>query len=197
MATTDKIRKILWGRSGNQCAECRHDLVVNATLAGTASVVGDEFHIVSGKGQGPRYDPHFPIDRLDEPDNLILLCRVHHKRVDDQQEIYTADKLRNLKINHEEWVSSKLTKEAPASELEVDCDGEVRTFVLGGEDVPEQRPIHVDVIRQAQRWSVQVAGRTRFSGVTVAPRPANSRVALSVGAGHTLEAAFSLAPSKR
>jgi hypothetical protein len=111
MATTDKTRKILWGRSGNRCAICRHELVVDATAADDESVVGDECHIVSGKGQGqgPRYDATFPSDRLDEPDNLILLCRVHHKMVDDQHETYTVDLLRSLKANHEKWVSSTLT----------------------------------------------------------------------------------------
>jgi len=75
------------------------------------SVVGDECHIVSGKGQGPRYDQTFPSDRLDEPENLILLCRVHHKMVDDQHETYTADVLRTLKSNHEKWVTSTLTEQ--------------------------------------------------------------------------------------
>ncbi len=75
------------------------------------SVVGDECHIVSGKGQGPRYDQTFPSDRLDEPENLILLCRVHHKMADDQYETYTTDVLRTLKSNHEKWVSSTLTEQ--------------------------------------------------------------------------------------
>ena len=72
------------------------------------SVVGDECHIVSAKPQGPRNDPVFPNDRLDEPENLILLCRVHHKMVDDQYETYTIELLQKLKVNHEKWVSSNL-----------------------------------------------------------------------------------------
>jgi hypothetical protein len=119
MAITDKTRKILWGRSGNRCAMCRHELVVDATPADDESVVGDECHIVSGKGQGPRYDPAFSPDRLDELDNLILLCRVHHKMVDDQHETYTADALRTLKANHEKWVSSTLTEQQPIPPVRV------------------------------------------------------------------------------
>lgn len=109
MAISDKTRKILWGRSGNRCAICRHELVVNATASDDESVVGDECHIVSGKGLGPRYDAAFPVDQLDDPDNLMLLCRLHHKMVDDQHETYTIDLLRKLKVNHENWVSSTLT----------------------------------------------------------------------------------------
>jgi hypothetical protein len=98
---------------------CRHELVVDATPADDESVVGDECHIISGKGQGPRYDPSFPPDRLDEPENLILLCRVHHKMADDQHETYTADVLRNLKANHENWVSSTLTEQQPMPPIRV------------------------------------------------------------------------------
>ena len=110
MGITDKARKILWGRSGNRCAICRHELVVDATPADDESVIGDECHIISGSYQGPRYDPAFLPDRLDDPENLILLCRIHHKMVDDQYETYTAELLHRQKANHEKWVSSTLTE---------------------------------------------------------------------------------------
>src|SRR5437867_2937125 len=111
MAISDKTRKILWGRSGNRCAICRHELIVNATPADDESVVGEECHIVSGKGYGPRFDSSLPEDHLDDPTNLVLLCRIHHKMVDDQRETYTVELLRKLKANHERWVSSALTEE--------------------------------------------------------------------------------------
>jgi HNH endonuclease len=111
MAITDKTRKILWGRSGNRCAICRRELVIDATPADDESVVGEECHIISGRGQGPRYDGGVPEGRIDDADNLVLLCRVHHKMVDDQCETYTAGLLRNLKLNHEKWVSSSLAEQ--------------------------------------------------------------------------------------
>lgn len=105
----EKTRKIIWGRSGNRCAICRHELVVEATPSDPDSVVGDECHIVSGKPLGPRYDPAFPLQDLDAPENIILLCRIHHKMVDDQHETYTVGVLRELKANHEKWVSTALS----------------------------------------------------------------------------------------
>lgn len=111
MAISDRVRKILWGRSGNRCAICRHELVVAATLVDDESVVGDECHIVSGKTEGPRHEPTLPTDGFDEPDNLILLCRVHHKMVDDQHENYTIEVLQKLKMDHERWVATTLTEE--------------------------------------------------------------------------------------
>jgi hypothetical protein len=109
MGITDKTRKILWGRSGNRCAICKRELVIDATNANDESVVGDECHIISSRPIGPRYDDSFDKEKLDSYHNLILLCRVHHKMVDDQDETYTADILRQMKANHEVWVSQKLT----------------------------------------------------------------------------------------
>lgn len=111
MAISVKSRKILWGRSGNRCGVCQRELVVDATSTDDESVIGEECHIVSGKGQGPRHDPAFPADRLDELENLILLCRTHHKIVDEQHETYTVDVLKRLKENHEKWISATLTEE--------------------------------------------------------------------------------------
>jgi len=108
MAITDKTRKILWGRSGNRCAICKHELVVFATAVDDESVVGEECHIISSRANGPRHDSSYPREKLDTYENLILLCRVHHKMVDDQDESYTVDILRQMKVNHEVWVSQKL-----------------------------------------------------------------------------------------
>lgn len=109
MLITDKTRKILWGRSGSRCAICKHELVVDATAVDDESVVGDECHIISSRSNGPRRDSSYPQEKLDTYENLILLCRIHHKMVDDQQETYTVDILRQMKANHEVWVSQKLT----------------------------------------------------------------------------------------
>lgn len=109
MSISDKTRKALWGRSGNRCAICKHELVVDATKQDDESVVGDECHIVSAREKGPRHDATYPQEKLDSYENLILLCRIHHKMVDDQEATYTTDILRQMKANHEIWVAEKLT----------------------------------------------------------------------------------------
>ena len=53
--------------------------------------------------------------RMTNSANLLLLCRVHHKMVDDQFETYTAELLRSIKENHERWVDSKF-KEAEVTQ---------------------------------------------------------------------------------
>lgn len=108
MTITDKTRKLLWGRSGSHCAFCRSELIMDATPQDNESVVGEECHIISGKPNGPRYNPEFPIDEIDSYPNLILLCRIHHKIIDDQPETFTTDILRQLKANHERYVKETL-----------------------------------------------------------------------------------------
>ena len=111
MPISEKTRKILWGRSGNRCALCRQPLVVDHTDIDDEAVVGDECHIISARSKGPRHDPAFPTEEIDAPGNLILLCRVHHKMVDDQHATYTVEVLSKLKDNHEAWVRSCLAEE--------------------------------------------------------------------------------------
>ncbi len=100
---SDKTRKVLWGRSGNRCAICKNELVIDATTQDNESVVADECHIVSSRPNGPRHDPSFPSEKIDSYDNLMLLCRTHHKMVDDQAATFTTDILRQMKANHEVW----------------------------------------------------------------------------------------------
>lgn len=108
MAISDKTRKILWARSGNQCGICKHELVIDGTPQDDDSVVAEECHIISGRERGPRHDPSYPKEKLDSYANLILLCRIHHKMVDDQEDTYTTDILRQMKSNHEAWVAERL-----------------------------------------------------------------------------------------
>jgi hypothetical protein len=110
MPISDKTRKLLWGKSGNRCAICGNKLAVDATETDPDSIVGDECHIVSGQPSGPRYESSFPQGEIDSYDNLILLCKVHHKNVDDQPETYTAVSLKALKAKHEKSVAEKLDK---------------------------------------------------------------------------------------
>lgn len=103
MPISAKTRKILWARSGNQCAICRCPLVMASGDSDPHAVVGDECHIVSKSRSGPRASEPLSCD-LDGYDNLILLCCTHHKLIDDQPNRFTASVLRAIKECHETWV---------------------------------------------------------------------------------------------
>jgi hypothetical protein len=105
----DADRKRLWGRAGSRCALCNVELT---ELDGLDSIVGDEAHIRSRKPNGPRHDPAYPAERLDTYENLILLCKPHHKLVDDNWEVFPSEDLLAIKARHEARVRSALGTEA-------------------------------------------------------------------------------------
>jgi hypothetical protein len=118
MTVSDRDRKILWARSGNKCAICKASLVVERTANDPAAVVGDEAHIVARSAGGPRAGL-LDESKLDAYDNLILLCKVDHKTVDDQPNEYTLERLHEIKDHHEVWVRQTLGRENPAPETEL------------------------------------------------------------------------------
>ena len=118
MTVSDRDRKILWARSGNKCALCRESLVAERTATDAAAVVGDEAHIVARSPGGPRWEL---LDErmIDAYENLILLCKVDHKRVDDQPGEYTKERLHEIKARHEAWLVQTLGQgnAGPAADL--------------------------------------------------------------------------------
>jgi len=87
---------------------CKKELVIDATLEDAESIVGEECHIISARGKGPRHDPCYESEKLDSYENLVLLCRTNHKMVDDQAITFTTEILRQMKTTHEVWVSHSL-----------------------------------------------------------------------------------------
>ncbi|WP_291593369.1 HNH endonuclease signature motif containing protein [Bacteroides sp.] len=107
MAITDKTRKLLWGKSGNRCSICKTELFTNKDNE-TIFNLGEECHIISSKKNGPRHKSE--IEDYDLYDNLILLCRNHHKEIDELTDTYTEELLRYVKKNHENWVRKTINK---------------------------------------------------------------------------------------
>lgn len=104
---TDKTRKKLWAKSGNRCALCKAELVGYEGETFNEVIIGEECHIVSGRPSGPRYNIALKTG-YDDYENLLLLCRNHHKIVDEQVNTYTVEQLILLKVTHETWVKETL-----------------------------------------------------------------------------------------
>ena len=94
--------KRLFALSGNRCAfpRCSTPIVDE-----TGCVVGEICHIHSHRSDGPRYNRAQTDAQRHGFDNLILLCAVHHKRIDTKQEDYPVGKLRQWKLDHEQQFS--------------------------------------------------------------------------------------------
>jgi len=105
-----KARKMLWGRSASRCSypECHRQLVEDETETDDPSIVGDEAHIVAEEPDGPRGDSPLTRAERDSYSNLMLLCKVHHKLVDDQPNEYTVKALLKMKQEHLDWVAQNL-----------------------------------------------------------------------------------------
>jgi len=91
--------KRLFATSGNLCAfpKCSTPLVDPES----GSIVGEICHIKGDKPASPRYDAAQDNHSRHGFDNLILLCNVHHKIVDDSPDRYPVEQLVAMKQEHE------------------------------------------------------------------------------------------------
>jgi len=99
MRPSEKTIKKLFALSGNLCVfpGCSSPIVESAGI-----VAGEICHIRARSKGGPRFDDAQAAEQRDDFDNLILLCRNHHKIVDDRPEIFSAEALDDLKRTREE-----------------------------------------------------------------------------------------------
>jgi tetratricopeptide (TPR) repeat protein len=112
MALSIKTNRMLWGRAASRCSlpECRRELVLDPPLdADDPSLVGEAAHIVAEQTDGPRGHSDLPPEQRNKYANLILLCNVHHKQVDDQVSYFTVERLASIKAEHESWVRTSLS----------------------------------------------------------------------------------------
>ncbi|TPW22690.1 HNH endonuclease [Marinobacter nauticus] len=109
MAVTSKTKIQVWGESAARCAHCREQLIYSEDAGLHESLVGEVCHIFAQGEKGPRANPNMPQHELDSPKNLLLLCRKHHKYVDDHPELFSVERLAEIKLNHLIWVGRQLS----------------------------------------------------------------------------------------
>lgn len=100
--------KKLFGFAGGRCSMCKTKIVLDAKENDDAAQIGEIAHIIGSSEDGPRGDPNFPESKLDDYENLILLCPTCHKKIDKQENSYSPQDLKEMKINHEKWVDENL-----------------------------------------------------------------------------------------
>lgn len=109
MTISDRDRKKLWGQAAARCSMCRLPLVHGAEHPDDRdTLIGEEAHIISASRGGPRGERGVPGMDFDKYYNLILLCRIDHRIVDEQPHAYAVGKLRDIKSRHECWVRERL-----------------------------------------------------------------------------------------
>jgi hypothetical protein len=89
--------KLLYVRSGNECAfpDCYHPIFNDNGL-----YIAQLCHINAANIGGQRYDHAQSDAERRSTNNLMFMCHRHHKETDDEK-IYTAEKLKKMKFDHE------------------------------------------------------------------------------------------------
>lgn len=98
---SDQDKKLLWGKAGNRCAICKKLLVNIEDNDERGVIVGIEAHIVGHSEDGPRGKDPLPQAERHKYENIILLCTEHAKTIDDRSDVWTIEKLRQVKRDHE------------------------------------------------------------------------------------------------
>jgi len=102
--------KLLWGRSAGRCAmaDCRVELFVTEGDYDPVCVIGEMGHIAASSNDGPRANVVLDLRDRDKYENLILLCRNCHRKVDTLKLSYPDERLLEIKASHEAWVRTAL-----------------------------------------------------------------------------------------
>lgn len=108
-APKESTLKKLFALSRNRCAFSACATQIVDPMSGI--VTGEICHIKARNVNGPRYDSHKTDEERHAYSNLIILCRLHHRIVDEQAARFTADLLSEMKEIHEREGNIELSQE--------------------------------------------------------------------------------------
>lgn len=103
-----KVQSALWARAAGRCQYrgCNQDLVGDLISGNKDALFGFIAHIVADSATGPRGDPVRSSKLAKSLDNLMLLCSVHHKLIDvDDEDGHPEPFLLVMKAEHEARVA--------------------------------------------------------------------------------------------
>lgn len=176
-APSAATQRELWARSGGVCQYpgCAHVLYRDQCVFWEAVNFGELAHNVGSSVAGPRGDAARSAALSDDPDNLLMLCRKHHKVADTLPAEYRESTLRIWKERHEAAVlgAAQLTRGEAVFPLIVEAtqigghavqidETEVVRTILGEGKAPAARPYRCILDTQAQPddlngyWAAQV-----------------------------------------
>jgi hypothetical protein len=112
LTITQRTSKIVWGRFAGRCCFCRSE-VIHLVDGKVTSLVGEMAHIVGEKKSAARGISTLSLIERNDSENLMLMCREHHKIVDDNEKLYTVHKLNEMRDGHFKWLSETLVKISP------------------------------------------------------------------------------------
>lgn len=156
---SDATIREVWARSGGVCAfpSCPEVLYKDKYLLERANF-GDVAHNVGASSAGPRGDGKRSHALSDDPENLLLFCRNHHKIVDDDNgSKYPEHVLAGWKKIHEDNVLHAASLKAAAQALPIIIRGpiggqqvtvnpaDVVRAMIANSSAPLERPFPIEV----------------------------------------------------
>jgi len=108
MPITDRVKRLLWSRSGGYCQNpnCRN-VFFTFFERGEITSIEELAHIIAQRIDGPRGQNTLPLTQRDEYENIILLCSNCHSLVDKNPQQFPEELLLDWKSQH-----VKIIKEA-------------------------------------------------------------------------------------
>lgn len=99
------VRRDLWFEAHGRCEMCNRPLYRDGLTMKKVNL-SEYAHIIADSPEGPRGDKELSEKLCDKKENLILLCKEHHKLIDDAGgvEMFGVKLLRELKRKHEERI---------------------------------------------------------------------------------------------
>lgn len=100
----------VWADAGGRCMYegCGEDLS-REDLSLVANKVGYLAHIIASNPKGPRGDSDLSHKRANDPENIMLMCDRHHRRIDVfEREEHTVKVLQAMRTRHRDLVRTHL-----------------------------------------------------------------------------------------
>jgi hypothetical protein len=97
---------MLWVKAGGRCEfkGCNKILYKDAFIRSFEYNLADKAHIVANSSNGPRGSKFHSSKLATDINNLMLLCKECHKRIDDNPDLFTVRKLAEMKKQHEKRI---------------------------------------------------------------------------------------------
>ncbi|HID3974276.1 TPA: hypothetical protein ACXE0Z_003724 [Enterobacter cloacae] len=146
MAIKTKTIKMIWGKAAARCSICREILIEGRNkYISNPIAIGEIAHIVAEKKDGPRGDSDLTSAERDDIDNLLLLCQKHHTIIDTDINLYTVEKLKEIRRLHELWVENKLNA-SPSWEAKIE-----QAYYL---NIPRLSMLSSDLNEEAKKYNL-------------------------------------------
>lgn len=180
--------KILWGRAAGRCAvpTCRIELFAEATDYDPVVLIGDIAHIEASSESGPRGNRNKATKDRDEYDNLILLCKNCHARLDGQKNTNSVEYIRQLRNDHEAWVRNSLPERGKSTTgwatilLQGIYPFDLETTIVALlPDFPSGEPLTIKIDPEQENWSsIQIRLRIQINSLLKTQDPFDFRTAI-------------------